>query len=1141
MTDLELGELMEEAKYYLEQDPSMLNIIDNPAPWLSSNNNIPSQSINTTNLDNEINIQTSPGTNIAPFRLETITELENGNGNSNSINNTDIEMQEGSGSRAVLNVDSAEEMVEVPRQQAFNGTLQSADFTTRNKCTDLNLFLKQLSSYLCKKLGTLLKEFGGVKFWPVVDVNYKKVNSDAQIVEGHLRPKAQILFNDIEIGSVLKAVCDQIINNNSNFVREKSGLVIDQVLRASINFAKHNPLAGSSFEDLPTFVKNKKSVINVKNKDQRCFGYAILSALHPVEKHAQRPSKYEGYFFEHNLANIIYPVEYPRIPAIEDIIKINVNLYTFTHDGRKRSPVYISTKKFPISIDLLYWNGHYAWIKNFAGLFFDVNNDKKLKHFCKSCLGHFKSEQSLNNHKLNCHQGGFTSTIYTLPPPDTILKFKNVKFQQPVPFRIFADFESIIEPACGNAQHDPFHRKHTPCAVGFKLVSTIPEFTLPYEEKRGVDCVDWFLQRLLCVKDQCLKFLFSNQRMIFDAKAKELYDTADRCYLCDKPFGAATDKKNCKVRDHDHITGKFRGAAHSKCNLQLRKTIKIPVFFHNFRGYDSHLIVHSLPNFPNERVRVIGQSMEKYLILSWGDNIVFKDSLQFLNCSLERLANNLLKAGRQNFKQLLAEYSNPEEADLLFRKGVYPYDYMDSWDRFDEVQLPPKEAFFSTLRDENISDAEYKHAQNVWNKFKCRNIGEYHDLYLKTDVLLLADVWEGFSVTCMENYKLDPAHYVSAPHLSWDAMLKCTGVELELLNDPEMFRVFDGGIRGGICVTPKRYARANNPKCPKFDPTKPITWLPYIDCVNLYGAAMKYPMPTGGFRWLTRKEIDSIDWQAQTIDQPIGYTVVCDLEYPKELHDSHNDYPLAVERLQVNYNCISEKQVEINRTYRMARNSHCSKLMPNLMDKRQYTCDYYCLKRFLDYGLKLKKVHRVIAFNQSRWLQSYIDKNQYLRKISKQEHEKELFKLLNNSIYGKTCENMKKRSDIRLLTSKASFKKESQKPHCKAVRIFGDDLAAVMLEKLVSKIDKPTPVGFKVLEMSKLVMFEFYYDFLKPLYGEKVKLLMTDTDSLFLEVETPDFYQDMFDHKERFDLSFYPEGHPYRWMDNEKVVQFYLL
>ena len=346
-------------------------------------------------------------------------------------------------------------------------------------------------------------------------------------------------------------------------------------------------------------------------------------------------------------------------------------------------------------------------------------------------------------------------------------------------------------------------------------------------------------------------------------------------------------------------------------------------------------------------------------------------------------------------------------------------------------------------------------------------------------MLLLADVWEGFSATCVANYQLDPAHYVSAPHLSWDAMLKATKMRIELLHDPEMWRKIDGGIRGGICFVAKRHSVANNPYCPNYDETKPKKYIVNLDDINLYGAAMMKPMPYGGFRWLPRREINAIDWRSLHEDDPIGYFVECDLDYPAGLHDAHNDYPVAVERIQTDYTCLSEKQVEINRCYKMSRSAKCTKLMPNLMDKRHYFCDYYVLKRFLDLGLLLRKVHCAIEYRQMRWLKPYIDKNQQLRKNATQEHEKDLFKLLNNSVYGKTCENLKKRSDIRLVTSAEKCRKLTEKPHCQGFKIFGENLAAVQLEKVVARIDKPTAVGFKVLEMSKLIMFEFYYDCLK--------------------------------------------------------------
>jgi hypothetical protein len=186
-----------------------------------------------------------------------------------------------------------------------------------------------------------------------------------------------------------------------------------------------------------------------------------------------------------------------------------------------------------------------------------------------------------------------------------------------------------------------------------------------------------------------------------------------------------------KVRDHDHVTGEFRGAAHSYCNLKMRQQAKIPVFFHNFRGYDSHLIVQAFDQFKERNISVIGSGMEKYMLVSWGDHLVFKDSLQFLTCSLESLAANLLKSGREKFQILFKEIDHPN-VDLLLRKGLYPYEYMDRIEKLNETQLPPKAAFYSKLREEEISDEDYAHAQDVWQAFGCTRMQEYHDIYLKS-------------------------------------------------------------------------------------------------------------------------------------------------------------------------------------------------------------------------------------------------------------------------------------------------------------------------------------------------------------------------------------------------------------------------
>ena len=148
--------------------------------------------------------------------------------------------------------------------------------------------------------------------------------------------------------------------------------------------------------------------------------------------------------------------------------------------------------------------------------------------------------------------------------------------------------------------------------------------------------------------------------------------------------------------------------------------------------------------------------------------------------------------------------------ELLKRKGVYPYEYMDSFEKFNETQLPDKSKFFSSLNDAHINDDDYTHAQNIWKTFQCKTLGDYHDLYLKTDILLLADVFENFRKTCLKHYGLDPCYYFSDPGLAWDAMLKMTGIELELINDIDMSHMIQSGMRGGISYISTRYSKANN-------------------------------------------------------------------------------------------------------------------------------------------------------------------------------------------------------------------------------------------------------------------------------------------------------------------------------------------
>ena len=259
----------------------------------------------------------------------------------------------------------------------------------------------------------------------------------------------------------------------------------------------------------------------------------------------------------------------------------------------------------------------------------------------------------------------------------------------------------------------------------------------------------------------------------------------------------------------------------------------------------------------------------------------------FMPSSLSKLTSNLEK---DQFRNLQSMYEG-EQLALLKCKGVYPYEYVDSLDKLAETQLPPKEAFYSRLSGDNISDEDYEHAQKVWEAFDCKILKDYHDLYLKSDVILLADVFETFRDLCMTNYELDPAWYHTAPGLAWNAALKVTKVELELLSDPDMLLMFEKGVRGGVSSIMHRYGKANNKYMGKdFDPKEPSVYLQYLDANNLYGWAISKALPTKEFEWMVEDELQ--DWKNFANNVGHGCIREVDLEYPKELHDEHNEYPL---------------------------------------------------------------------------------------------------------------------------------------------------------------------------------------------------------------------------------------------------------
>ena len=1039
-------------------------------------------------------------------------------------------------------------------EKALKGYTQSFDVELRDKKDPL-LQLQKSRRAVEYLFNNLLVQTKGFKFVETLQVKFVKHSNDKKILKnGYFNSTTDLIINETDIKLAIQASQQQILNKIAQWVSEGSGWTIQLIENHYINIVNYNPLKGSSYIELPQELRNSaKGLINMKNKDNECFRWCHIRHSNPQDKDPQRIKKTDKQYIEKlDYSSIEFPVTVKQINKIEKQNNICINL--FGYEEKQKFPIYISKEKYQDHMELLLItegeNKHYVLIKDFNKFMFNQTKHEHRKYFCMYCLQCFSREDVLTEHKNNCISINGKQAI-NMPEKGDKVYFKNHHKQLPVPFVIYADFEALTEKIQGcqpnnEKSYTEAYQKHTDCGYGYKVVCCYDEkYSKPVQIHRGENAIHKFMENMLEEVNWCkskMKKHFNKPLKMTKEDEKD-FQKAIKCHICDQQY---TDK-DIRVRDHCHITGKFRGSAHQDCNLKLRikpDNIKIPVIFHNLRGYDSHFIMQQIGEiakkhaYKNKRgeechmnINCIPNNMEKYLAFMLGNHLVFLDSLQFMNSSLDNLIKNLPD---EAFKYTKQEFEK-EQFNLMKQKGIYPYDHMDSFDRFNETKLPVQQDFYSILNNEHISDEQYKHAQNVWNTFNLKTMGDYHDLYLKSDILLLADVFENFRKTCLQYYKLDPCHYFTSPGLSWDAMLKMTDIKLELMVDIDMFQFIEKGMRGGISYIANRYGKANNKYMKNYDEKTPSKYIMYLDANNLYGWAMSQYLPTGNFKWLSQKQIEKTNLGKYTENSKKGLILEVDLEYPQELHDLHNDYPLGPEKIKVAKDMLSDYCKKIADKFNIL-SGLVHKLIPTLNDKEKYILHYRNLQSYLSLGLKLKKIHRVLEFDQSPWLKQYIDFNTQKRTHAKNSFEKDFFKLMNNSVFGKTMENIRKRVDVRLVTSKEKLLKLASKPTYVSSKIFNENLVAVHKIKETLTMNRPAYIGMCILDLSKTLMYDFHYNYIKHNYGNKAKLLFPDTDSLTYEIETKDAYADFWKNKDRFDNSDYNKESPFYNAVNKKVI-----
>ncbi|XP_065223988.1 uncharacterized protein LOC135848125 [Planococcus citri] len=892
---------------------------------------------------------------------------------------------------------------------------------------------------------------------------------------------------------------------------------------------------GGKFIDLPKSLKDKKAVINVQNKDEKCFYYCILSKFKAYRPHiAELYHDFEKKLAKRNIKFDFSCINYPTtIKDIQNFEKHNnhVSVNVFIYETKKISPIKVCDMEKKFHYDLLMLkskggNYHYTYIKNFSRLVSSQLHKRKTAiEICKRCLvffaGHNRFEK-ITEHKKYCNPRSVEPSWFVMPSGNrTHLYYKNYKYETPVTFCAFADFETMLLPVKENTSSKISklrkYQKHEPIAFSFYVVHSekgkIRDPVCYVGKNASSIFFDMIKEVGLYVERKYKKYKNVNNCTGFTIEEFEKFHTITKCVICKEDFLPGQKR----AREHCHLTGKYIGPSHATpCNINRTTPDFLPVYFHNLSKYDSHLILHGYKRGASD-IKVIPTTEETYITFSKkiSDNfwIRFVDSYRFLSSSLHKLIESLPTSQLIHTQKY---FSEPHLFDLITQKGFFCYDFLNDIKKLQHREIPTKQDFYNELNNQHITDEDYEFVQNVWEKFKCRNLEDYLVIYVISDCLLLADVFLSFRKLCLENYDLDPCYFYSLPGYAFETMLKTTKVKFDLIVDINQYLFLEKALRGGLNNTVCRYSEANNKYVPDhYDPeNKKLNTIVYWDVNGLYSHIMRdCKLPVSKFEWIDDSEIQKFttDFILELDDtSDTGFFLEVDLKYPIELHDFHNAFPFAPEK-------------------KTTPNSKISKLLCTLEDKKNYVIHYRNLKLCLKHGLILEKVYKILKFTQENFCKPYIDINTNLRKNAKNAFQKAFFKLLCNSVFGKTIENQRKYMNFRLICNEKKLNTAIKKPSFKSSVIFSENLVGVHSFKSKVILNKPIYVGISILELSRNFMYQFYYENLPEIFKGLPfpQLLYMDTDSFILSVQTDNVYPYIEKTCEQyFDTSNYPINHP---------------
>ncbi len=889
-------------------------------------------------------------------------------------------------------------------------------------------------------------------YWVIPALTFIKVDEDNEETDKitfYAKVKPKFLFNHKQIQLQLRALSGLLDRRIDDFITNGSGWILHSLEFCDVYIGNCKPLL-KGFCGAKPFVKKYQDVLNFNEEEEQeetetedtsrnCFQQAIAYYFlrtgdkNKLNKWVQRNL---------NLHNISMPVTIADIDKFEkqnEKLCVRINVLYATERGIRFRHKSTKVKNVKETINLVLYNTmvnkkvipHYACIDNISIFLRSKYENKKTSKSsysysknrnCQHCLKQFRLQKNLLEHENQCLQQA-TAEPKIIPPKKNETKFENFKNQFFVPYFIVADFEAVTDTSTTQRvgiKEKVIGSQRAICAA-FAVINSVGK-VVKHWVNTSDNCVKLFLKTLLDIYEELMQEANFYKTYKLTIAEKKHFEESNTCHICKKKFETGPNADE-KVVDHEHckwMDQKYYGPAHRSCNTRRVVEPIIPVYFHNMSSYDGHHLIHGfdLKEFGYEcELKFLALNSEKFRSINFNHKYLFLDSFSFLSASIDTISQSLTNDQSFKFPIMSQIFQEKSQRNMLLRKLTFPYDYIKNIGQMKRVtKFPSQDVFFNKLTQEMPSEEKYQNAKSVWECFKIKNMLEFTSIYCLADTLLLGEALHRFRMETYDSFGLDVmAGYISLPQFTMDAMLKYTGVVIKNMTNVNMQLWTEKSIRGGLgnlnyfflftllylfffpVHVASRYAN-NNPASPNkevhiFD----------IDANNLYGMAMMGPLPIGGYEFLVNEsKIKSLlrDLYNNKMEENCEYGTTWEIDaiVPEHLHEKLHCYPIAPEKLDIDFYMLSPYAQDCYKKIYNSSNYDSCKLTATLGQKNNYIVHWKVLQTYLQLGLIITKVHNVLQYRQKAFLKPYIEYCTTMRAQSTSEFTKRRWKLMCNAV-----------------------------------------------------------------------------------------------------------------------------------------------